>query len=787
MMFSLKLGILVIADEVYGHLAFGANPFVPMGVFGSVVPVLTLGSLSKRWIVPGWRLGWFVTNDPCGTFIKPKAVERIKKYFDILGGPATFIQAAVPSIITQTEEVFFRKTLNILKHASDVCCKEIEDIIPCIFCPHKPEGSMAMMVKLNLSLLEDISDDIDFCFKLAKEESVIILPPIPLASGVPFLQCILCFALICSFCFYSVVRSPSSRHFLAGAMPPFTDFEIALLNHVGCAPSMMMPNSWILGSWFYFQAHGRGPQAKKLFQDLRDPPKDWKKDFFLVRPRKGCQPAWWLREDSTPLFPTKWVEPFEAIPRPVLRTADTQKTVRVLSVLPSGLDIDDYFITDETGIPFTSSSALVPLLLLLFFLAAFLCLVSGGKFNPARVLSLVKREEAKHGKNRSTDRSGSSSAHQPRPRGGSRDEEPKKGHEKGHSSHSGGKGKASVSSGSKSSGFTGHKRRHEKDAELRSPSPKRVKVPVHAPESGAKDRSGLPASSAPTTVATEKRPLGSAAEVCREPESSLPVAPSSKGIQKEKAFLAAEKELEQLRPEMASLRSSEQLLKVQLENAQKELKESAADGQRKLIADHSSLIGEYESLLQKFREANSENIQLEFALEEERETVKALTSDCVGAMEWGWNNCLGQVRFFNPQANLELRHMNLYHEVEGQNIIDISMRAVLWKGPFDASHELSPDDMMEGTPSEVLILEPSPLSPSAPVSEKAIVEEASPGTGMQVVEEAKEREELSALDIVGAQELSEIPQVEPAVEEPGATELKPAVTNEEFANSILAG
>lgn len=67
-----KLGILVIADEVYGHLAFGSRPFVPMGVFGSTVPVLTLGSLSKRWIVPGWRLGWFVTSDPSGTFRKPK-------------------------------------------------------------------------------------------------------------------------------------------------------------------------------------------------------------------------------------------------------------------------------------------------------------------------------------------------------------------------------------------------------------------------------------------------------------------------------------------------------------------------------------------------------------------------------------------------------------------------------------------------------------------------------------------------------------------------------------------
>ncbi|KAF7810689.1 uncharacterized protein G2W53_037432 [Senna tora] len=553
-------------------------------------------------------------------------------------------------------------------------------------------------------------------------------------------------------------------------MPPFTDFEITLLNHVVCAPSMMMPNSWILvggfealcnfhkveatgeaffyffqmnfpqkGSWFYFQARGRGPHAKKLFQDLRDPPKDWKKDFFLVRPWKGCQPAWWLREDGTPLFPTKWVEPFEAIPRTVLRTSstDTQKTVRVLS----------------------------------------------GKFNPARVLSLVKREEAKLGKNRSADRSGSSSAHQPRPRGGSKDEEPKKGHGKGHSSHSGGKGKASASSGSKTSGLTGHKRRNEKDAELRSPSLKRAKAPVHAPESGAKDGFGLPAPSVPAAAATEKRPHGSVAETRREPKSSLPINKEvvkrcEESIQKEKAFLAAKKELEQLRPEMASLCSSEQLLKVQLENAQKELK-------RKLIADHNSLMGEYESLLQKFREANSENIQLEDALEEERETVKALTNDCSGAMEWGWNNCLEQVRFFNPQADLELRHMNLHHEVEGQNIIDISTRAVLWRGPFDASHELSPDDMMDGTTSELLILEPYPLSPSAPVSEKADAEEASPGTGIQVAEEAKGREEPSAPKVVGPQELPEVPQVEPAAGEPGATELKPAASSEEFANSIL--
>ncbi|XP_075671387.1 putative aminotransferase TAT2 isoform X2 [Castanea sativa] len=150
-----KNKILIIADEVYGHLAFGKNPFVPMGVFGSEVPVLTLGSLSKRWIVPGWRLGWFVTSDPSGMYREPKA--------------------AVPRILEQTDEAFFKKTINLLEHASDILCDTIKEI-PCITCPLKPEGSMAIMVKLNISLLEDISDDIDFCFKLAKEESVVILP-----------------------------------------------------------------------------------------------------------------------------------------------------------------------------------------------------------------------------------------------------------------------------------------------------------------------------------------------------------------------------------------------------------------------------------------------------------------------------------------------------------------------------------------------------------------------------------------------------------------------------------
>ncbi|XP_057473166.1 nicotianamine aminotransferase 1-like [Actinidia eriantha] len=170
-----KLGILVIADEVYHHLAFGSNPFVPMGVFASIAPVITVGSISKRWVVPGWRLGWLVTNDPNGILQEYGIVDCIKAYLNISPDPATFIQGAVPQILEKTKDDFFCKIVDILRQDADIFYSRIKEI-PCITCPSKPEGCMFVMVKLNQTLLEDIKDDFDFCVKLAKEESVIVLP-----------------------------------------------------------------------------------------------------------------------------------------------------------------------------------------------------------------------------------------------------------------------------------------------------------------------------------------------------------------------------------------------------------------------------------------------------------------------------------------------------------------------------------------------------------------------------------------------------------------------------------
>ncbi|KAF3945695.1 hypothetical protein ACB098_06G114900 [Castanea mollissima] len=98
---------------------------------------------------------------------------------NLTSGPPTFIQAAVPQIPEKTGEDFFSKVIDILREAAHICYDRIMEI-PCITCPNKPEGSMFVMVKLNSSILKDIIDDMDFCLKLAKEDSVIVLPGVAL-------------------------------------------------------------------------------------------------------------------------------------------------------------------------------------------------------------------------------------------------------------------------------------------------------------------------------------------------------------------------------------------------------------------------------------------------------------------------------------------------------------------------------------------------------------------------------------------------------------------------------
>ncbi|CAH8359953.1 unnamed protein product [Eruca vesicaria subsp. sativa] len=170
-----KLGIMVISDEVYRHTIYGENPFVPMGIFTSIVPVVTLGSISKGWLVPGWRIGWMAMNDPNNVFKTTGVVESIKDRLNISPDPSTILQFALPNILEKTKKDFFEEKNLTFRQNVDMMFDALKEI-PCLVCPKKSESCTYLVMKLDLSLLGDITDDVDFCMKLAREENLVLLP-----------------------------------------------------------------------------------------------------------------------------------------------------------------------------------------------------------------------------------------------------------------------------------------------------------------------------------------------------------------------------------------------------------------------------------------------------------------------------------------------------------------------------------------------------------------------------------------------------------------------------------
>jgi tyrosine aminotransferase len=58
-----RLQLPIIADEIYADMAFKPSQFIPLARLSKTVPILSVGGLAKRWLVPGWRLGWILIHD----------------------------------------------------------------------------------------------------------------------------------------------------------------------------------------------------------------------------------------------------------------------------------------------------------------------------------------------------------------------------------------------------------------------------------------------------------------------------------------------------------------------------------------------------------------------------------------------------------------------------------------------------------------------------------------------------------------------------------------------------
>ena len=79
-------------------------------------------------------------------------MESLKSFIEISSEAPTLIQGAIPQILEKTTEVFFSKIVNVLHKNADICYEKLKDN-PYITCPHKPEGSMFVMVGKHLMKL----------------------------------------------------------------------------------------------------------------------------------------------------------------------------------------------------------------------------------------------------------------------------------------------------------------------------------------------------------------------------------------------------------------------------------------------------------------------------------------------------------------------------------------------------------------------------------------------------------------------------------------------------------
>lgn len=100
-----KYFIPIIADEIYEHFVFPGNEYHSVSSLSRNVPVLSCGGLTKRFLVPGWRLGWIVIHD------RNNAFKNVRKGLGNLSarilGANTLVQGAIPAILKNTPQKFY--------------------------------------------------------------------------------------------------------------------------------------------------------------------------------------------------------------------------------------------------------------------------------------------------------------------------------------------------------------------------------------------------------------------------------------------------------------------------------------------------------------------------------------------------------------------------------------------------------------------------------------------------------------------------------------------------------
>lgn len=168
-----KYHLPIIADEIYADMVFSNQEFHFLAQLSENVPILSCGGISKRFICPGWRVGWITIHDRHNLFrdtIKPGIIDLSSRIL----GPNSVTQTALPHILYETPDTYFEDILHQLQSNAEYVYQALLHA-PGLQ-PTMPQGAMYMLIRLKLQEFIDIEDDQDFFTKLFCEESISCLP-----------------------------------------------------------------------------------------------------------------------------------------------------------------------------------------------------------------------------------------------------------------------------------------------------------------------------------------------------------------------------------------------------------------------------------------------------------------------------------------------------------------------------------------------------------------------------------------------------------------------------------
>lgn len=190
-----KYNLPVIADEIYAGVVFN-GVFTAIHEVTTEVPIFSVGGIAKEFVVPGWRVGWVVVHDRTEGQVASELMNGLKSLSQLILGANSIVQACLPRLLSKdpsSPDFDSLKTYNtryceILRVNAELCCTEVAKANSAlaaitqsstdILSISKPAGAMYAMIGIDMSQLNNISDDAEFARLLLHEENVSVLPGI---------------------------------------------------------------------------------------------------------------------------------------------------------------------------------------------------------------------------------------------------------------------------------------------------------------------------------------------------------------------------------------------------------------------------------------------------------------------------------------------------------------------------------------------------------------------------------------------------------------------------------